>query len=319
MHALHRQLQEKRELHYETRHLVIAGGLLIVYGLAMFYAGMIVGEENRAKGLSYGPVALRSASDGLVDKVKRVLLGSAEAVASQKKVEPAPATAELPREPDLPQLATMGISIPARAPKPKAAAVKVITSDGPIPLEAPVFKPLPQETPAPVAKRTTPKKVKQAATRATPAAPAPKAAPEKRKRAVTPVAKAEAPRKAAKAARASVAPSPAPAPKIAKRKKTSSKKARSRTPKRKAKKALKKESGFTLQVHALANVGAARDVARALGVFRGQKARVQPVKRNGGQLYRVLVGSFDTIAEAKEFQKAFETRRGLSKTIAVPL
>ena len=326
MQALHRQLQEKRELHYETRHLVMAGGLLLVYGMAMFYAGLILGEENGASGRFHSPrdfvAATMGASGDIVHKVQRVLFGSAVASPVQKRVDPAPVAAALPRERELVQVASMGTSIPARVPKPERKAeakpVKVITSEGPIPLFAepvvgvpdalaavnPTGAAPPVTGPAPEAKPV--RKAGSAAAAAIKPAPI-KAAPT--------AAKAPAVKKARKVAvkaKAVVEPK-------AKVRSTVQAKPRTRSKSRSKVNSQATRRAFTLQVHALRNAETARDVARALGVFQGQKARVEPLERNGGQWYRVHLGAFATLGEARTFQKAFENRRGLTNTFPVSL
>ena len=55
MYVLHQQLREKRELHYELRHLVGVCLGLAIFGGAMFYTGLLVGERYGAAGTFHDP------------------------------------------------------------------------------------------------------------------------------------------------------------------------------------------------------------------------------------------------------------------------
>ena len=55
MYVLHQQLREKRELHYEFRHLVGVVVGLAIFGSAMFYTGLLVGERYGAIGTFHDP------------------------------------------------------------------------------------------------------------------------------------------------------------------------------------------------------------------------------------------------------------------------
>ena len=108
MYVLHQQLREKRELHYEFRHLVGVILGLVVFGSATFYTGLVVGERYGAAGQFHDP-----------DRVYEVVFGTDDAPSDSEKDEndvlgliPEPVV-----QPELVQLEQLGELIPASAPK----------------------------------------------------------------------------------------------------------------------------------------------------------------------------------------------------------
>ena len=76
---------------------------------------------------------------------------------------------------------------------------------------------------------------------------------------------------------------------------------------------------FTIQVHAFKDEKTAKEVANVIGTFRGLPTKVRVQTQDGTKWYRVFIGSFSSVKEAKAYQKAFEEHKGLGNTFLTAL
>ena len=76
---------------------------------------------------------------------------------------------------------------------------------------------------------------------------------------------------------------------------------------------------FTIQVHAFKDEKTAKEVANVIGNFRGLPTKVRVQTQDGTKWYRVFIGSFSSVKEAKAYQKAFEEHKGLGNTFLTAL
>jgi hypothetical protein len=74
---------------------------------------------------------------------------------------------------------------------------------------------------------------------------------------------------------------------------------------------------YTIQIHAFKDVATAREVANAIGKFHGKKAVIRTQQRDSMTWYRVQIGSFTNLADARSYQKDFEAQKGLANTFLV--
>jgi len=74
---------------------------------------------------------------------------------------------------------------------------------------------------------------------------------------------------------------------------------------------------YTIQIHAFKDKGTASEVANVIGSFKGKAAKIRTQQREGVTWYRVQIGSFNNLAEARSFQKSFEVQKGLANTFLV--
>ncbi|MBR57302.1 MAG: hypothetical protein CMH54_04510 [Myxococcales bacterium] len=328
MNSLHYKLREKKELHYEARHIVGATLGLVLFGAAMFYSGMMFGQRGLVPTESNG-------------------VGEATSVEDEHVVElqNEPHKIQGMEKPELVMIANMGGHIPARAPKStpedeaEAAAQDstagrlIAESQGPVPLPArthrirsvepqlatPKRKPTlaiaPAIAPAP---RAVPERIA-----ATVPAPKPvvveKPAPVVVKKAVAVVAK-PAPKKTAPSTKTKTAPPTKTKTKKAPKPRSGAKMlaSRNKTPKRPSVNKVPTRN-FTIQVHAFKDEKTAKEVANVIGNFRGVPTKVREQTRDGIKWYRVSIGKFSSVKEAKAYQKAFEEHKGLGNTFLTAL
>jgi cell division protein FtsN len=74
---------------------------------------------------------------------------------------------------------------------------------------------------------------------------------------------------------------------------------------------------YTIQIHAFKDSATAQEVASAIGKFKGTLADIRSQQRDEVTWYRVQIGSFNNLTEARSFQKAFEAQKGLANTFLV--
>ena len=110
MYVLHQQLREKRELHYEVRHLVGVVLGLAIFGGAMFYTGLLIGERYGAAGTFHDPELVYQTVFGADEDEKQ---GDGEVQHDSSEVE------GREEAPELLHLEELGSLIPASAPRAK--------------------------------------------------------------------------------------------------------------------------------------------------------------------------------------------------------
>jgi cell division protein FtsN len=74
---------------------------------------------------------------------------------------------------------------------------------------------------------------------------------------------------------------------------------------------------YTIQIHAFKEQGTAQEVANAIGSFKGKPAKIRTQQGDSVIWYRVQIGSFTNLADARSFQKSFEAQKGLANTFLV--
>jgi cell division protein FtsN len=88
-------------------------------------------------------------------------------------------------------------------------------------------------------------------------------------------------------------------------------------PKKVAVKPAPSNRAYTIQIHAFKDSATAQEVASAIGKFKGKLADIRSQQRDEVTWYRVQIGSFNNLTEARSFQKAFEAQKGLANTFLV--
>jgi cell division septation protein DedD len=319
MHALHKKLREKREFYYEPRHVVGAALGLLVFGAGMFYSGLVIGKRAEHS-TSDTPSAVGQSGDA---SARLAMLGRANVLLNQDlllgEVE------ELEKaEPNLVNVAELGRPIPAKVPRArKPTGRRIIRAKGPVPAE--VQKAVEERPEITMEDLTRVSTMSMRATNITVAEVGSRSASDSA-RVMGPMMAdafqevyAEAPSKVAepetmKAATFGVPPLNG---NMIKRGRA----ARVKSAKKAKGKPVAEDDrrAFTIQIHAFKSKGTAEEVASAIGNFQGHRTLVKKQIRGQSEWFRVQIGSFPNLRNARSYQQAFEAHKGLANTFLVSM
>ncbi len=343
MHHLYDQLKEKTEFSFEPRQILAAAIGLSVFGAAMLYSGILLSERG-------GPHKAKQA-------VVPMAIQSVDSPSFVARSDARERDGQVPdNEPELVHVSNLGSAIPARAPKKLSNRKKrtispgisrVLRSVGPVPVPEEKIEPpkLPSAeslvpsgqveaavaTPIRQIHRTLFRRANsggEAIARGTDFARSSvqKGAAElanetgeyrnRLRRSLGRTLDQTAQNYVPPEPVAAPAPVPTPAvavlPKMAAPKRKAVAKAKSRV-----EKPAPAHRAYTIQIHAFKEQDTAQEVANAIGSFKGKPAKIRTQQRDSVIWYRVQIGSFTNLADARSFQKSFEAQKGLANTFLV--